>query len=53
VVLIAAAFSEVLNSPVGILLVVVFFASFLTLSVTAFGFGTRNENRKAQGLDQD
>jgi len=52
-VLIAAAFTEVFNSPVGGLLAVVFFASFLTLSVTAFGFGTRNENLKAQGLDQD
>ena len=51
--LIAAAFTEVLNSPVGGLLVVVFFASFLTLTVTAFGFGTRSENRKAQGLDKD
>ena len=50
---IAAAFAEVLNSPVGIVLVVVFFASFLTLSVTAFGFGTRSENRRAQGLEKD
>ena len=52
-VLIAAAFTEVLKSPIGILLVVVFCVSFLTLSVTAFGFGTRNENRRAQGFDKD
>ena len=49
----AALFIEVLNSRVGIGLVVVFFASFLTLLVTAFGFGTRRENLRAQGLDED
>ena len=51
--LIATAFTAVLNSPIGDLLVVVFFSSFLTLSVTAIGFGTRKENRRAQGLDED
>ena len=51
--LIAAAFTNVLNSPVGILLVVVFSASFLTLLMTVFGFGTRSENRRAQGLNKD
>ena len=49
---IATAFTEVLNFPVGILLVVLFLTSFLILLVTAFGFGTKSENRRAQGLDE-
>ena len=48
-----AEFSEVLNSPVGIGLVVVFFSSVLVVITTTFGFATRGENRRAQGLEKD
>ena len=51
--LIAAAFREVLNSAVGIGLVVVFFASLLTLLVTAFGFGTRSDTSRPQTREED
>ena len=52
-VLFAAEFSEVLNSPVEVGLVVVFFASALVVITTTFGFATKGENRRAQGLDKD
>ena len=51
--MIAAAFSEVLNSSVGIGLVVVFFASVLVLITTTFGFATRGENQRVKGLDKN
>ena len=51
--LIAAAMTDVLDSSVGRILVVVFFSSFLFLSVTVLAFGTRNENHRSQGLDKD
>ena len=51
--LFAAEFSEVLNSPVGVGLVVVFFASALVVITTTFGFATKGENRRAQALDKD
>ena len=51
--LFAAEFSEVLNSPVGNGLVVVFFASALVVITTPLGFATKGENRRAQGLDKD
>ena len=50
---IPAEFSEVLNSPVGVLWVVLFFSSALVVITTTFGFATKGENRRAQGLDQD
>ena len=51
--LFAAEFSEVLNSPVGIGLVVVFFASALVVITTTFGFSTKGENAREERLEKD
>ena len=49
----ATDFSEVLNSPLGIGLAVVFFGSALIVLTTALGFATTGENQRAQGLDEE
>ncbi len=52
-VLFAAEFSEVLNSPMGTGLVIVFFASALVVLTTTLGFATRGESRRAQDLNKE